>query len=159
MNLTVSWSCSSLCTCICKKSTSTSSWNFPACNGTHILKTFSPTTCCCSVAKSGPTLFDSMDCNPLGSSIHGISRQEYWSRLPFPSQGDLPDPGIKLLSPALAFLSVAFAYYIPENTVWIVQSLKSCMSLYPGQRKIIQRPSAGLGMYIQWYQKYRCMSK
>ena len=25
----------------------------------------------------------------------GLSRQEYWSRLPFPSPGDLPDPGIK----------------------------------------------------------------
>ena len=25
----------------------------------------------------------------------GISRQQYWSRLPFPSLGDLPDPGIK----------------------------------------------------------------
>ena len=31
----------------------------------------------------------------------GISKQEYWSRLPFPSPGDLPDPGIKLRSPAL----------------------------------------------------------
>ena len=30
-----------------------------------------------------------------------ISRQEYWSGLPFPSPGDLPDPGIKLESPAL----------------------------------------------------------
>ena len=29
-------------------------------------------------------------------------RQEYWSWLPFPSPGDLPDPGIKLKSPALA---------------------------------------------------------
>ena len=29
-------------------------------------------------------------------------RQEYWSGLPFPSQGDLPNPGIKLPSPALA---------------------------------------------------------
>ena len=28
-------------------------------------------------------------------------RQEYWSRLPFPSPGDLPDPGIKPGSPAL----------------------------------------------------------
>ena len=26
----------------------------------------------------------------------GFSRQEYWSRLPFPSPGDLPDPGIEL---------------------------------------------------------------
>ena len=31
----------------------------------------------------------------------GISRQEYWSGLPFPSPGDLPDPGIKSGSPAL----------------------------------------------------------
>ena len=34
----------------------------------------------------------------------GISRQEYWSRLLFPSSGDLPDPGVEfvsLMSPAL----------------------------------------------------------
>ena len=35
----------------------------------------------------------------------GFSRQKYWSRLPFPPPGDLPDPGIEpasLVSPALA---------------------------------------------------------
>ena len=35
----------------------------------------------------------------------GFSRQGHWSGLPFPSPGDLPDPGIKLqslMSPALA---------------------------------------------------------
>ena len=31
----------------------------------------------------------------------GLSRQEYWSGLPFPSPGDLPDPGIKPRAPAL----------------------------------------------------------
>ena len=31
----------------------------------------------------------------------GFSRQKYWSRLPFPSPGDLPDPGIILCSSAL----------------------------------------------------------
>ena len=31
----------------------------------------------------------------------GFSRQEYWSGLPFPSPGDLPDPGIKPGSPTL----------------------------------------------------------
>ena len=36
-----------------------------------------------------------MDCNLPGSSIHGISRQEYWSGLPFPSPGDLPDQDIE----------------------------------------------------------------
>jgi len=32
----------------------------------------------------------------------GFPRQEYWSGLPFPSPGDLPDLGIKPRSPALA---------------------------------------------------------
>ena len=31
----------------------------------------------------------------------GVSRQEYWSGLPFPPPGDLPDPGIEPVSPAL----------------------------------------------------------
>ena len=31
----------------------------------------------------------------------GFSRQKYWSGLPFPSPGDLPDPGIELRSPEL----------------------------------------------------------
>ena len=32
----------------------------------------------------------------------GFSRQEHWSRLPFPSLGHLPDSGINIASPALA---------------------------------------------------------
>ena len=32
----------------------------------------------------------------------GFSRQAYWSGLPFPSPGDLADPGIECASPALA---------------------------------------------------------
>ena len=32
----------------------------------------------------------------------GFSRQEHWSGLPFPSPGDLPDPGMEPASPALA---------------------------------------------------------
>ena len=35
------------------------------------------------------------------TSSMGFSRQEYWSGLPFPSPGDLPDPGIEPGSPAL----------------------------------------------------------
>ena len=43
-----------------------------------------------------------MDCRLPDSSVHGFSRQEYWSTgLPFPSPGDLPNPGIKPGSPAL----------------------------------------------------------
>ena len=52
------------------------------------------------------TLCNLIDCSLPGFSVHGdFSRQEYWSGLPCPPPGDLPDPGIKpssILSPALA---------------------------------------------------------
>ena len=58
--------------------------------------------CCCFVPQSCLTLCYPMDCSPPGSSVHGSSHgQEYWSGLPFPSLGDLPDPGIEPRSPAL----------------------------------------------------------
>ena len=41
-----------------------------------------------------------MDCSLLGSSIHGIFQAKSWSGLPFPSPGDLPNPGIEPGSPA-----------------------------------------------------------
>ena len=61
--------------------------------------------CCCLAAKSCLILFDPMDCSLPGSSVHGISQQEYRNGLPFLSPGDLPDLGIKptsLGSPTLA---------------------------------------------------------
>ena len=42
---------------------------------------------------------DRMDCSLPGSSVHGILQAEYWSGLPCPPPGDLPDPGIELTSP------------------------------------------------------------
>ena len=42
-----------------------------------------------------------MDCSPPGSSVHGIFQAGIWSGLPFPSPGDLSDPGLKPGSPAL----------------------------------------------------------
>ena len=62
--------------------------------------------CVCVCAQSMPHgLCDPMDCSPPGSSVQGISRQEYWSGLPFPPPGALPNAGIKpgsLMSLALA---------------------------------------------------------
>ena len=52
------------------------------------------------VAQSCLTLCHPMDYSPPGSSIHGIFQAKYWSGLPFPSPGDLPDPGIESRSPA-----------------------------------------------------------
>ena len=45
---------------------------------------------------------DPMDYNPPGSLSMGFARQEYWNGLPFPSPGDLSDPGMEPTSPALA---------------------------------------------------------
>ena len=61
------------------------------------------------VAQSCPTLCDPVDCSPPGSCIHGIFQEEHCSGLPFPSLGDLPDPGIKPGSPALHADSLPFA--------------------------------------------------
>ena len=57
----------------------------------------------CLASQSCPTLCDPMDCSPPGSSVHGwrFSRQEYWSGLPCPPPGDLPNPGIEPRSPEL----------------------------------------------------------
>ena len=40
----------------------------------------------------------------------GLGRQEYWSGLPLPSPGDLPDPGIKPVSPALQVDSLPLSH-------------------------------------------------
>jgi len=53
------------------------------------------------VAQSCPTVCDPMDCSLPGFSVHGIFQAEYWSGVPFPSPGDLPDPGIEPRSPVL----------------------------------------------------------
>ena len=54
------------------------------------------------VAQSCLTLYNPMDCSLPSSSVHGIfSKQEYWSGLPFPSPGGLPNPGIEPRSPSL----------------------------------------------------------
>ena len=70
-------------------------------------QTSSVKECVCVHARtqSCPALCDPLDCSLLGSSVHGIARQEYWSGWPFPPPGDLPDPGIEpgsLVSLALA---------------------------------------------------------
>ena len=54
------------------------------------------------VAQTCPTLYDPMDCSPPGAPLSmEFSRQEYWSGLPYPFPGDLPNPGIEPVSPTL----------------------------------------------------------
>ena len=53
------------------------------------------------VAKSCPTLVTPWTVAHQAPLSKGFPRQEYWSELPFPSPGDLPNPGIEPRSPAL----------------------------------------------------------
>ena len=53
--------------------------------------------CVCVIAQSCLTPWTVAHQAPLSMEF---SRQEYWSGLPFPSPGDLPDPGVKPRSPA-----------------------------------------------------------
>ena len=53
-----------------------------------------------------------------GSSVHGymeFSRQEYWRGLPFPTPGDLPEPGIKTASLASPALTGRFVTTMPPG--------------------------------------------
>ena len=76
------------------------------------------------VVQSYPTLCDPMDCSPPDSSSTGFSSREYWSGLPFPSPGDLPDPRNEPTSSALAgrfFTSVPLGkptLYSLEQVIW-----------------------------------------
>ena len=65
-------------------------------------------------AQSCPTLCGPMDCSPPGFSIHGISQQEYWNGLPFPTPGGHPNQGIEptfLASPALKSEFLLLSYW------------------------------------------------
>ena len=58
----------------------------------------------CSVSVSRSVMSDSVTPQTVAHQVPlsmGFSRQEYWSRLPFPSPGDLPNSGIEPSSPTL----------------------------------------------------------
>ena len=55
--------------------------------------------------QSCPILCDPMDCSLLVSSVHRFSRQEYWSGLPCPPPGDLPDLELYIIFDCLTTLT------------------------------------------------------
>ena len=56
----------------------------------------------CTCTQSCPTLCDLWTLACQAPLSVGFSRQEYWSGLPFPPPGDLPNPGLEPVSPTLA---------------------------------------------------------
>ena len=59
----------------------------------------------------------------------GFSRQEYWSGLPFPSPGDLPDPGIEPRSPELEADALTSEPLSCAVLDWEYPQGKSCVTL------------------------------
>ena len=83
------------------------------------------------VAQSCPTLCDPWTVAHQSPPSMGFSRQEYWSGLPFPSPGDLPDPGIKPINPkenqSWIFIGRADAeaedliLWSPDEKSWVIR--------------------------------------
>ena len=75
----------------------------------------------------------------------GFPRKEYWRGLPFPLPGDLPDPGMELLSPALA--GRFFTTESPESEV----KLLSRVWLFVSQWTIASQAPLAMGFSRQDY--------
>ena len=60
----------------------------------------------------------------------GFSRQEYWSGLPFPSPGDLPNPGIEPRSPALQADSTIWDYFTTSKIILPLSITSFCEKVF-----------------------------
>ena len=87
------------------------------------------------VAQSCLTLCNTIDCACQAPLSMGFSGQEYWSELPFPFPGDLPDPGIEPESQVLAdrFFTLSHLGSLNEtrgNPNFALILATKCFSLY-----------------------------
>ena len=76
--------------------------------------------CVCSSLSRVQLFVTSWTAAPQASLSMELSRQEYWSGLPFPSPGDFPDPGIEPRSlelQAISLVSLTEPSGNPENYV------------------------------------------
>ena len=82
------------------------------------------------VAKSCLTLYDPMACIAHQAPLSmGCPRREDWSGLPFPSPGDLPDPGTEAGSPALQSDSLLLSHQgSPVSFLLISEIVVECWS-------------------------------
>ena len=68
----------------------------------------------CSATQSGLILFDPKDCYLPGPSDHNILQEACCSGLPFPTPGDLPDPGTEPVSFQRSAAYVAGGFFTTE---------------------------------------------
>ena len=68
-------------------------------------------------------LWDSMNCSPPGSSVHGTIQARILE-LPFPPLGDLLGPGIELISPVSPVLAGGFSTTEPPGKPSLMRDLE-----------------------------------
>ena len=115
----------------------------------------------CLVAQSCPTLWNPMDCSPLGSSIYGDHQARILEWLSCPPPGDLPNAVIKPRSPTLqvGFFVCLFCFVFlpseppgkPMNTV--MGSLSLLKVIFPTQES--NRISCIAGRWILYQLSYQ----
>ena len=71
-------------------------------------------SCVCVCVQSCPTLFDPLNCNPPGSSVHKIFQARILGWLTIPSPGDLPYLGMEPMS----FGSCIGGQVLYHNATW-----------------------------------------
>ena len=81
----------------------------------------------------------------------GFSRQEYWSGVPFPSPGDLPNPGIKPESPTLQADSLPLSH---QGSLFNLVELASNIKDYASKCWSIWPCLECNAYFIIWLQKY-----
>ena len=92
-------------------------------NSVHSMK-----SCCCAQLRSRVWFFvTSWTVVRQAPLSMGFSRQEYWSGLPFPPAGNLPNPGIK---PAFRFHALARGFFTSESPYLCCISSLSCVWLF-----------------------------
>ena len=99
------------------------------------------------VAKSCPTLVTPRTVAHQTSLSIGFSRQECWNGLPFPSPGDLPDPGIEPGSPALQADSLLTE---PLGKPYIYIYMCVCVCVYSESCSVMSDSLQPPGLYILW---------
>ena len=78
--------------------------------------------------------------------VHGFSRQEYWSGLPCPPPGDLPDPGIE--SRSLTSLMLAGAFFTMSSTLHVLLSYKDFC--FVSQSQGLLKVDGNLELRVKW---------
>ena len=88
----------------------------------------------------GPSRFSCH--SPPGSSVHGISQARMLEWVPFPSPGDLPDPGIEPTSPALTDRLFTI------STTWEAQAPSWLQDKYSFNNSCLLSPSRNTSGYF-----------